>query len=54
MQEMRLSIATLIKFYDFKAIPQEHDHAKDRRAFITLGVAKNSFKALVKRRQQQA
>ncbi|ORY97309.1 cytochrome P450 [Syncephalastrum racemosum] len=53
MQEMRLAIATLIKYYDFKSIPQEHDHAKDRRAFITLGVAKNSFKAQIKRRQQE-
>lgn len=54
MQEMRLAIATLIKHYDFQPIPQEQLNAKDRRAFITLGIAKNSFKALVKRREQNA
>ncbi|ORY90987.1 cytochrome P450 [Syncephalastrum racemosum] len=50
MQEMRLAIATLVKHYDFKPIPQELEDAKDKRQFITLQVAKNSFRARIKRR----
>ncbi|ORY97299.1 cytochrome P450 [Syncephalastrum racemosum] len=51
MQEMRLAIATLIKHYDFQSMPEELLNAEDRRAFITLGIANNSFKAFVKRRE---
>lgn len=50
MQEMRLAIATLVKHYDFEPIPQELKDAKDKRQFITLQVAKNSFKIRIKRR----
>ncbi|KAI9497880.1 cytochrome P450 [Zychaea mexicana] len=49
-QEMRLSIANLIKLYDFQAIPEEVAASKDRCAFLTLTVKKNSYKVLVKRR----
>ncbi|ORZ02865.1 cytochrome P450 [Syncephalastrum racemosum] len=50
LQEMRLSIAALVKHYDMRAIPEELAHAKDRRQFITLNLAKHSFKIQVRRR----
>ncbi|KAI8379333.1 cytochrome P450 [Radiomyces spectabilis] len=51
LQEMRITIATLVKLYDMKPIPQELKDAEQRRHFITLTVAKNSFKLLMKRRE---
>ncbi|CAO3615847.1 unnamed protein product [Cunninghamella blakesleeana] len=51
LMEMRLSIATLVKHYDFKAIPAELEAAKDLRQFITLTVEKNSFQIKLKPRK---
>ncbi|KAI8099826.1 cytochrome P450 [Halteromyces radiatus] len=50
LQEMRITLAMLIRRYEFKAIPEELEHAKDVRQFITLTVEKNSFKVLMKKR----
>ncbi|KAI8139344.1 cytochrome P450 [Fennellomyces sp. T-0311] len=50
MQEMRLSLANLVKFFDFKAIPAEMESAKERVAYVTMQVKSNSFKILMKRR----
>lgn len=47
---MRLSIASLVKHYDMRAIPEELEHAKDRRQFVTLNIAKHSFKIQIRRR----
>ncbi|ORZ00125.1 cytochrome P450 [Syncephalastrum racemosum] len=52
LQEMRISLATLVKYYDLKPIPQELEDAKDIRQYLTLQVTKNSFKCLVKPRGQ--
>ncbi|CDH57423.1 p450 monooxygenase [Lichtheimia corymbifera JMRC:FSU:9682] len=49
-QEMRLSIATLVRLFDFKAIPEEIANSDERRCFLTLAVKSNSFKVLMKRR----
>ncbi|KAI8144332.1 cytochrome P450 [Fennellomyces sp. T-0311] len=49
-QEMRLSIASLVKYYDFEAIPEEMVASEERRSFITLAVRSNSFKVWMKRR----
>lgn len=49
-QEMRLSIAHIVKLYDIQPIPQEMEDAKERRSFVTLAVKKNSFKIQAKRR----
>ncbi|CAO3619566.1 unnamed protein product [Cunninghamella echinulata] len=51
LMEMRLSIATLVKHYEFKAIPEELDNAKDLRQFITLTVEKNQFRIKLKPRK---
>jgi benzoate 4-monooxygenase len=51
LQEMRITLATLVKRYELKAIPEELENAKDIRQFITLTVEKNSFKVLMKERQ---
>ncbi|KAI8062339.1 cytochrome P450 [Gilbertella persicaria] len=51
LQEMRISIATFLKHFDIAPIEQEMQDAEDRRHFITLQVAKNSFKLKAKRRQ---
>ncbi|ORZ19679.1 cytochrome P450 [Absidia repens] len=51
LQEMRLTLATLVKRYEFKPIPEELEAAKDIRQFITLTVQKNSFKVMMKKRQ---
>lgn len=48
---MRITLATLVKRYDFKAIPEELEAAKDLRQFITLTVEKNSFKVMMKERK---
>lgn len=50
MQEMRLALATLLKLYDFKPIPEEMKDAEQVRQYFTLQVKKNSFKCLLKRR----
>lgn len=47
---MRLSIATLVRLFDFKAIPEEIANSDDRLCFLTLAVKSNSFKVLMKRR----
>ncbi|KAJ8658815.1 hypothetical protein O0I10_005542 [Lichtheimia ornata] len=51
LQEMRLSIAHLVKMFDFHATKQELEDAQDRSSFITLGVHKNSFMVQIKRRE---
>ncbi|KAI8879798.1 cytochrome P450 [Backusella circina FSU 941] len=51
LQEMRLSLSALLKYYEILPIEQEMKDAEERRAYITLGVAKNSFKIIVKRRE---
>lgn len=51
LQEMRLSIAHLVKMFDFYATTQELEDAQDRSSFITLGIHKNSFMIQIKRRQ---
>ncbi|CAO3610605.1 unnamed protein product [Cunninghamella echinulata] len=50
LMEMRLVLATLIKLYDFTAIPEEMKASEDVRHFITLTVASNQFKVLMRRR----
>ncbi|KAI8364059.1 cytochrome P450 [Blakeslea trispora] len=50
LQEMRITVATFLKHFDIVAIPEEMEHAEDKRHFITLQVAKNSFKVKAKRR----
>ncbi|KAI8144826.1 cytochrome P450 [Fennellomyces sp. T-0311] len=50
-QEMRLSIANLVKFYDIRPIPEELAAADERLSFITWGVKSNSFKVHMKRRE---
>ena len=47
---MRLSIAHIVKLYDIQPIPQEMEDAKERRAFVSLAVKKNSFKVQAKHR----
>ncbi|KAI9323899.1 cytochrome P450 [Dichotomocladium elegans] len=49
-QEMRLSIANLVKRYDFQPIPEDMAATSDRRAFITLAVKDNKFNVKIKRR----
>ena len=49
-QEMRLSIANLIKLFDFEAIPEQVAAGEERRTFLTLQVKSNSYKVLMKRR----
>ncbi|KAI8340558.1 cytochrome P450 [Chlamydoabsidia padenii] len=51
LQEMRLTLSTLMKRYDFKPIPEELEAAKDLRQFITLTVESSSFKVLMKERK---
>ncbi|KAI9499051.1 cytochrome P450 [Zychaea mexicana] len=53
-QEMRLSIANLIRLYDFEAIPSEMKRSDDRRSFITYSVTSNSFNVYMKRRATTA
>jgi hypothetical protein len=48
---MRLVIATLVKKFDFEAIPESMEDAADIRHFITLTIWKDSFKAKVSRRK---
>ncbi|CEP11856.1 hypothetical protein [Parasitella parasitica] len=50
LQEMRIAIATLLKTYEIKAIDKEMKDAEDRRQFVTLTVANNSFNIKIKRR----
>ncbi|CAO3590494.1 unnamed protein product [Absidia cylindrospora] len=50
LQEMRITLATLISRYQLSAIPEELEAAKDIRQFITLTVEKSSFKVLMKKR----
>jgi hypothetical protein len=47
---MRLSLSALLKYFEISPIEQEMKDAKERTAFITLGVEKNSFKIRVKHR----
>ncbi|KAI9277181.1 cytochrome P450 [Phascolomyces articulosus] len=51
MMQMRLSLANLTKFYDFKAIPEEMEKSGERLSFITWTMESDSFKALMKRRE---
>ncbi|CAO3622924.1 unnamed protein product [Cunninghamella echinulata] len=50
LMEMRLVLATLIKLYDFTAIPEEMKASEDVREFITLTVASNQFKVIMRHR----
>ncbi|KAI9255174.1 cytochrome P450 [Phascolomyces articulosus] len=50
--EMRVSIANLVRLYDFEAIPEEMKQSDERRSFITFAVKSNSFNAYMKHRQQ--
>ncbi|KAI8346368.1 cytochrome P450 [Choanephora cucurbitarum] len=50
LQEMRITVATFLKHFSIAAIPEEMKQAEERRHFITLQVAKNSFKIKAKRR----
>ncbi|KAI9499056.1 cytochrome P450 [Zychaea mexicana] len=49
-QEMRLTIASLVRLYDFEAIPAEMKASDERTSFVTLSVQSNSFKLYMKRR----
>ncbi|CAM0136093.1 hypothetical protein VKS41_005519 [Umbelopsis sp. WA50703] len=51
LQEIRLELATLVKKFDFEAIPESMKDAEDIRHFITLTIWKDSFKAKVSRRK---
>ncbi|ORZ02515.1 cytochrome P450 [Syncephalastrum racemosum] len=51
LQEMRLLIATVLKFFDIESIPQEMENAKDRRQFVTLTLASQKFRVNIRRRQ---
>ena len=51
---MRVSIANLVKMYDFEAIPEEMKQSDERRSFITFAVKSNSFNVYMKRREQTA
>ncbi|KAI9255171.1 cytochrome P450 [Phascolomyces articulosus] len=53
-QEMRLSIANLVKLFDIEAIPEQVALGEERRAFITLQINSNSYKVLMKRRTTNA
>ncbi|KAI9473437.1 MAG: cytochrome P450 [Benjaminiella poitrasii] len=53
LQEMRIAISTLLKNFEIVPIEQEMKDAQDRRAFVTLTVAKNSFCIKMKRRCKQ-
>lgn len=50
LMEMRLVLATMVKLYDFTPIPEEMTASEDVRHFITLTVASNQFKVLMRRR----
>lgn len=50
LQEMRIAIATIMKYFDLQSIPSEMKDATVRRQFITQTIEKNSFKVKVKRR----
>ncbi|KAL1933626.1 hypothetical protein VTP01DRAFT_7716 [Rhizomucor pusillus] len=50
IQEMRLSLAMLVRLYDLKAIPEEMEQAEHVRQYQTLQLESNSFKVLMKRR----
>ncbi|KAH8555620.1 cytochrome P450 [Umbelopsis sp. PMI_123] len=43
LQEMRVCIATLVRNFEFLPIESSMEDAKDRRQFVTLTIAKNSF-----------
>lgn len=47
---MRIALATLVKHYDLKPIPQELKDAERTVQYLTAQVEKNSFKVLMKRR----
>lgn len=51
LQEIRLELATLVKKFDFEAIPESMKDAEDIRHFITLTIWKDTFKAKVSRRK---
>ncbi|KAI7861163.1 cytochrome P450 [Circinella umbellata] len=51
--EMRVSVANLVKMYDFEAIPQEMKQSDERRSFITYSVKSNRFNVYMKRREQK-
>ncbi|KAI8575719.1 hypothetical protein K450DRAFT_260494 [Umbelopsis ramanniana AG] len=44
LQEMRICVANLVKKFEFLPIESSMEDAKDRRQFVTLGIAKNTFK----------
>lgn len=48
--EIRLCLTTLLKHFEFCAIPSEMDDALNLRTFITLTVAKSTFDVKLKRR----
>lgn len=50
MQEMRLAMATLIRLYDFEAIPQALKDAQERRCYVIMTLAKDSLLVRMKRR----
>ncbi|KAI8056335.1 cytochrome P450 [Gilbertella persicaria] len=50
LQEMKISLATLLKYFEIESIEQEMKDALNRRVFITLGMEKNSFKIKMKRK----
>ncbi|CAO3635624.1 unnamed protein product [Cunninghamella blakesleeana] len=50
LMEMRLVLATMMKLFDFTPIPEEMIASEDVRHFITLTVASNQFKVLMRRR----
>ncbi|KAI9323898.1 cytochrome P450 [Dichotomocladium elegans] len=53
-QEMRLSIANILRRYDLHAFPDDLAKSDSRTAFLTLGVKNNSFKVAIRRRENIA
>ncbi|KAI7905070.1 cytochrome P450 [Cokeromyces recurvatus] len=52
LQEMRMALASLLKYFEIAPIEQEIKDAQDRRSFVTLTVAKNSVRIKIKRRDE--
>ncbi|KAI9490543.1 cytochrome P450 [Zychaea mexicana] len=50
LHEMLITLANLVKLYDFRAIPAELEASNERRAFVTLTLKNRSFKVQMKRR----
>jgi benzoate 4-monooxygenase len=47
---MRIALATFLRRYDIAPIAQEMEDSKDIRQYITMAVAKGSFKVKAKLR----